>query len=362
MSKLIPLFLSLFLSSSAFADTVKLGVIAPLTGVRADAGSYIKNGFTLARDEINSDGTRRYKLTLIFEDDQYQPALAVTAFHKLKNIDFVQFVAGAHGSSVALALKPLAERTKTIVISVGAQADEVTGPNGYVFRILHSCKQEAPFLASFIASRMDGAELNMLTLQTAISPSYLSYFIPALATAGKKPGLHEEFDPAVTDFRPQLLKFKAKNTRHVFLIATPKHAGVILRQAAEIGLRSQFYNIAVESPETAALGGRAAEGFLYAYSYDNGSADSSVRRFAELYEKRFGEEPDTTAANSYDAAYILADCLEKSGADTNAVRRCFYQVKEYHGASGKFSIDENGDAVKEMFIKTIRDGKAVRFE
>ncbi len=343
-------------------ETIKIGVIAPLTGVRADAGEFTKNALTVAEEEINTDPARRFKMQFLFEDSRYEPAPAVSALHKLIDIDGVHYIIGPHGSSEVLAAAPVAEQAKVILIAPASQTSEVSQAGDYIFRVIHNSAQEAPVSASFVAQRMKSDTVHFLALNTAITDAYLKDFTPTFEKAGKKIGLVEKFDAKAGDFKTELAKIKSKNPTDIFLIATPKHAGLILKQASELGIKAQFYNIGVEGSDIIQIAGSAAEGLLYPYSYDSTGKDERVARFYTEYTMRFKREPDTVAANVYDAAFLLSGCAQQVGDEVEKVKQCLYATKNFSGASGVFSIDENGDAVKHIFFKTIRNGKFVTFE
>ena len=341
--------------------TIKIGVIAPLTGARADAGEYTKNALELAKVEINKK-FQKYTFDFILEDSQYEPLVAVSALNKLINLDGVKYVIGPYGSSEVMAAGPIAEQSKVMLLTPGAQTDEVSFLGDYIFRIIHHSSQEVPVFAPFVAQKMKGATLHFLTLNTAITDPYLKVFLPEIESRGKKTGLIERFDAKSADFRTELIKFKNANASDIFLIATPKHVAIIMQQAKDLGLNAQFYNIGVEGPELLSAKNNVTEGLFYPYSYDNSSSEPSIEKFYTDYTARFGSSPDTVAANTYDAAILLADCINEVGDDSLKVKECLYSVKDFEGAGGKFSIDSKGDAIKNIFVKTIRNGQFVKLE
>ncbi len=343
-------------------ETIKVGVIAPLTGVRADAGEFTKNALAIAEEEIARNKKLKYKIDFILEDTKYEPPVAVSALRKLLDFDKVHYVIGPYGSSEVNAAAPVAEQAKTIMILTGAQSEEISQLGDYIFRIIHNSAQEAPIFAKFIAGKVKSDTLHFLAINTAITDPYLKSFRPVFEAEGKKIGLVERFDQKATDFKTELTKIKAKNPTDIFLLASPKLVGLILKQANDLGIKAQFYNIGVEGPDLVAVGGQFAEGLLYPYSYDTKSSEPKVKEFYEEYVKRFKSEPDTIAANSYDAAQILSTCFEENGDDVEKVKACLYAIKDFKGASGIFSIDRNGDAIKNIFVKTVKDGKFVRYE
>jgi branched-chain amino acid transport system substrate-binding protein len=355
----VVLFTVFLAGEPAAAQSVRIGVLAPLTGMRADSGHYITKSLQLAGEEINQDAKRKYKLEFIFEDSKYEPAAAVTGTKKLIEVDKVSYIIGPHGSSETLAIAPIAEKARVILITPASQVEEISQAGDYIFRLIHNTTQEAPWFAEFVAQKMKSDTIHYLSINTAII-SYLTHFRPVLEKRGKKVGLVEEFDAKETDFRIPLLRIKAQHATDVFFIATPRQIPLILNQAKEIGLEVQFYTIGIEGPDILKAGA-LAEGLLYPYSYDNSDSDEPVRRFYQTYSARFHIEPDTIAANSYDAAFLLSNCFERFGTDSQNVKSCLYQTKNYHGASGTFSIDENGDAVKALIVKTVRNGKFAKY-
>ncbi len=283
---------------------VKIGVLAPLTGGRADAGEYMRNAPLIAEEEINSDKSKKYIVQLVLEDTQYMPNPAVTGAQKLINIDNVRYIIGPYGSSQVLAVAPVAEENKVILITPGGQADGISDAGDYIFRLIHHASQEAPVFAEFVARKMAGDTLHFIAVNNAFAPSYLGNFLPALERRGKRVGIKESFEPDATDFRTQLLKIKAQNPTDIFPIATPKQMGLILKQANELGIKANFYHIGVEGPELVEVAGALAEGIFYSYSYDSASAEESVRRFYELYNSRFNAGSDTGLPRTHMTACI----------------------------------------------------------
>lgn len=356
-------FLSVFcFCFPAAADPVEIGVLAALTGVRADGGAYIKNGLTLAQEQINNDPRRKYQLRYIFEDTEYSARLAVTAFHKVKDVNRVDYIIGGQGSSEALAIAPLAEQSKTIFISPSSGSDELTTAGDFIFRTQYNVQQEAPVNAETIFRHRRGSQLAIIAIDTAITPAYLRYFTPAFEKLGGSIVRVMQFQATDVDLRPYLILAKNLGAQDVFVIGAPIHMGYVMRQAAEMGFKAQFYGIGVEGDETIKVAGKDADGLIYPYSFDADSGQPRTREFVNKYLLQFKGYPDTIAANAYDAAYLLSDCFEKVGTQTDRVRDCLYQTKDYIGAGGILTIDRNGDAVKPLFIKTIRNGRFVRLE
>jgi len=358
---IIVLFVIVIATSKNSQSVIKIGVIGPFTGARSDAGESMKNALTIAEKEINSSSSLP-KIKLIYEDSKYDAPSAVSSFNKLKDVDGVNYIIGPFGSSEVLAVAPIAEKAQTIIITPSAQTPEISQAGDYIFRTIHNTAQEAPVFATYLGGILKNKTLDIVAINTAISDPYIKVFKPIFETAGGKIGLIEKFDSKEVDFKTILTKIKANKPTALFMISTTKQAGLIIKQANEMGISGiKFYGFGgTEGKEVVQVAGSLADGLIYPYSYDSNSPDSVMNSFRNKYFQLAGYEPDATAANSYDDLYLIVGCLKTNGNNVDKVKACLYATKDYIGASGKFSIDSNGDAVRTLIIKTIKDGKFVK--
>jgi branched-chain amino acid transport system substrate-binding protein len=81
--------------------------------------------------------------------------------------------------------------------------------------------------------------------------------------------------------------------------------------------------------------------------------------FVEAYKKKYnGKVPDAMAVLGYDAALVLADAMKRAGStEPAAVRDAIAATKDFSGASGKFSLNADRDAVKALVFIKIEDEK-----
>ena len=84
-------------------------------------------------------------------------------------------------------------------------------------------------------------------------------------------------------------------------------------------------------------------------------------KFVEAYKAEYGTEPSAVAALGFDAYLMILQAIEKAGGveDTVKIRDFLADTENFEGATGRFSLDENGDAIKDVIIKTVKDGKFV---
>jgi branched-chain amino acid transport system substrate-binding protein len=181
---------------------------------------------------------------------------------------------------------------------------------------------------------------------------------------GGKILISEGFEQDAKDFRTQLIKIKAKNPRVIFIPVYYIEAGLILKQAEELGIKAQFLSgDSIEKPEFIEIAGELAKGIIFgAPTYDPESRESLIKNFVDKYQSKFGREPAVVAAHAYDATNIIALTLEKCEENATCIKDELYKIKDFPGVSGKTSFDKNGDAIKEILLKTVKNGQFVPYE
>ncbi len=344
-------------------EVIKIGVVLPLTGPSSDGGGYIKNGLLLALDELDENQDFMYRYELLFQDSQYDPKTAVNAFRKLVDVDKVKYTIGAHGSSETLAITPIAEENKVILITPGSQSDKISQAGDYIFRTQINTAQESPFLAEHIFKAIGNEPLGLLLLNTDYGESMIQNFNPEFESLGGKIVGVERFEPKDIDYRTQLTKLKGKGVKHILIGGTRQNGGHIIKQAKELNMDVRFFATSpIEGKELLEIAGEAVDGLEYAYPYDPEGSSNEELAFREKYKQKYGSENEMLSANGYDTLKILSKCIEQEQNDVEKVKTCLYSTKNYAGAGGAFSFDQNGDAVKHLIIKTVKEGTFIKLK
>ncbi|MBN1332584.1 MAG: ABC transporter substrate-binding protein, partial [Synergistales bacterium] len=127
--------LSIFSGCAIAADTVKIGVLAPLTGFAADDGINVKNSVIMAADRLNAEGGLLGKqVELVIYDDRADPKEAVALAYKLIEQDrIVAFVAGSY-SFPSRAVAPIFQEAEIPLVAAYAIHPDVTAAGDYCFR------------------------------------------------------------------------------------------------------------------------------------------------------------------------------------------------------------------------------------
>ncbi|MCB2199032.1 penicillin-binding protein activator [bacterium] len=340
---------------------ITVGALLPLTGQGAAYGEAAKSGMDLALQQVNSSGGIDGKtLRIIYEDTQGDPKVGVSAFQKLVTVNHVPAVLGDLLSSVTLSVAPIANRREVVLLSPASSSPKLTEAGAYVFRNCPSDVYEGTVMADYASKTLGLKRVAILRINNEYGVGIGSVFKKEFVENGGTIVAEESYAEDATDFRTQIAKVAAQNPQAIYLLGY-KQMGYILRQASELGLKTQFLStVTFEDPEILKLAGDAADGVIYSASkFSPDNADETVQRFVDAYEAAYQSEPNIFAGLSYDAAQILVIAMRDGGTSGPQIREALHRVKDYPGVAGETAIDENGDAVLTPVLKTVKDGEFV---
>ena len=341
-------------------EEIKIGAIFALTADAAKYGERSKRGVELALEEINAKGGIRGKnINIIYEDSQGDPQKTVSAFRKLVDIEKVKFIIGPLSSPEVLAIAPIAEKKKVIILTPTASAPMITYAGDYIFRNVMSDVYEGEALAVFVFRNLKKTNAGVLYINNDFGIGLKESFKKKFEARGKVV-IEESFERRDMDFRTQLARIKAKNVEVLFVIGYAE-MGQVLRQTRELAVKTQIVSISMfEDPEILKVAGNVAEGVYYTYRvFDTENEEPIIQQFTKQFQEKYKEAPDIFTALSYDAMRILANALEKGGIDVEGCKKALYNIKDFPGVVGKTTFDENGDVIKPIGIKMVKNRKFV---
>ena len=342
------------------AQILKIGSIMPLTGAAAQYGHNCMNGIKLAEKEIKQSNSK-IKFEILFEDDNTDPKLAVSAFNKLVSVNKVPVVIGPLPSSNTMAVAPLANRNQVVLFSPGSSTPKLTSAGPYVFRNWQSDAFEAKIMADYLLKE-GKKRVAILAVNNDFGLALTDYFSTHFGSKGGEIVTTESFEQDATDFRAQLTKIKISNPDGLYLLSYPKETANIVNQTRQMNLTANIYGVAaMEDPSLISLAGNNAEGIIYTKAVEPGAGDPVYNNFVKAYKNEYGQEPGLIADTGYDAVKMLHKAIQKKETVFNGpyIAQQLGNIKDYPGASGLMSFDENGDIIKPVGIKSIRNGQFV---
>jgi len=339
-------------------EEIKIGVILTLSGDAAPYGRSAKDAIELGIGEINDGNLLGGKnIYLIYEDDQLDPKTGVSAFKKLVEVNKVSAVIGPLTSSVALAIAPVANERKIVLLSPSASSPSITEAGDYIFRNVASDEFESRVMAQYAYDSLKLRKVGIIHINNDFGVGYRQFFTKYFRDKGGEIPVAEVYEQGSSDFRTQLTKLKASSVEAIYVIGY-KEMGKVLRQAQELGLDVQFLSYsAIEDPDIISQARNSAEGVVYSrQSFDPNDPTDVVRKFSSSFRKVYNRDPDAYAALSYDSIMIMANAIADGGPTSEGIKKALYATQDFPGVTGKTSFDANGDVTKSISIKKIENG------
>jgi len=180
---------------------IKIGSIGPLTGAAASYGEKMTRAIDLAINEINEKGGINGKKVVVkHEDDKLEAKDGVSAFQKLVSADKAVAIIGAAGSSVTLAISPVAESNKVVLITPISSAVAISKAGDFVFRICPSDALQGKIVAKWVIEK-GFKNAAILYLNNDYGTGLKDGFKEEYAKLGGQVVIEEAFEKGATDFR-----------------------------------------------------------------------------------------------------------------------------------------------------------------
>jgi branched-chain amino acid transport system substrate-binding protein len=326
-------------------ESVKFGIIAPLTGDGAQFGEALTKAMDIVKSELKGQDTH-FSYEFSIEDDQLQNAKSVSAFQKLTSIDgasAVLLVASGAGNAVA----PLAEQQKILACAIASDGNIVKGRK-YVFKHWVTTQAEAQKYVE---------ELDRRGLKTVALVGLNQQGVRATLDSVKEliPGRivsEEYFEPGTKDFRTIILKVKEKNPDTLLFETLPGPQTAFMQQLSELGYTGDVSSIEGFEYEPEALP------YLEGRWYINSAEESG--HFKEEYEKMYGTKPLVASGNAYDCLRLMIRAYEDTQSkDPATVMSELHNIKDYDGALGKVYLDDGNSVQSQAAVKEVRNGTFV---
>jgi branched-chain amino acid transport system substrate-binding protein len=341
-------------------DVIKIAIAGPMTGDQAKMGMDFRNGATLAVEEWNSrGGVLGKKIELIVSDDQHDPKQAVSLANKMVN-EGAAGVIGHFNSSCSIPASDVYNRAGIPMITPGSTNPQLT-EKGYrnVFRVCGRDDQQGKVGAEFVSRNLQLKRVAVLHDKTTYGQGLADEFKRFLAE-GVEVVYYEGIVQGDKDFKMILTAVKNRNPELIFFGGIYPEAGLLVKQAKELGLNAPFMSGdgTIDPKFIEIAGPQAAEGTFLTFSPDPNNIPTA-RTFIEHYRARFGEL-GPYSIYAYDATNLLLTAIrEAQSAEGEQIIDRLHSL-EFDAALGKITFDARGDVTVSPYVVWItRDGKFV---
>lgn len=298
-------------------ETIKVGIILPLTGGQAAFGEIEKNSFVMALDEINAaGGVNGKKIEFVYEDDTGKPEVARAAAEKLISKDKVAMLGGGYGSSETFAIAGVAQQSGIPFLVNTGSADKITEQKwNYVFRLNPPVSDYPEGLETFLTEVVKPKTAVILYEDSAFGSSGSKTFEKTCQRLGIKVIMNEGYSKGGVDFKPLLVKVKEAKPDLVYMISYLMDASLLMRQSMELRVDPKLFvggAAGFTLPEFPKNAGKAAERVFSATLWYQSLPYPGAKTYYDNYVKKYNKPTEYHGAEAYSAAFVIADTLKRA--------------------------------------------------
>jgi branched-chain amino acid transport system substrate-binding protein len=333
---------------NAHADTLKIGMVQPLTGAAAESGKYQVQGAKLAIEGVNkAGGVLGRQVELVVEDDQTTNPGAVLAFSKLaSDPDIVAFIGSVRSTQVQAMSPDIQKYGKPVMIG-GTDPTLTHSGNPWLFRCRPNDSFSARVMADLGLNTLGKKKWAIVHSTDTFGTNGMKNLVAALKAAGVEPVLIQGYTNNSQDFTPVALAVRQSGADILGSYFTfETDAGIFAKQLRQLGATLDWIGSASNATATALkLGGASLNGTYTVVDFNKDSSPTA-QDFATRYNDAYKATADLFGAWTYDAATILTEAIKTAGStDPAKIREAILAVKGKPGAEGIYDFDQNGDGL-----------------
>lgn len=349
-------------STAADGETIKIGVLAPLTGDVSVYGIAANNGINLAIDEINKKGGVLGKqVELITADEKGDVTEASNAYLNIAGKGIVGLIGDVTSKPCMAVAELAAEENMPMITPTGTAADITTyGEN--VFRACFIDPYQGEVMATYAADKMSAKNVAVLyNTSDDYSGGLADSFVKTFEAKGGKISAKLGYGADDKDFKTQLTQVVAGKPDALFIPDYYNKVALIATQAREVGYKGPL------------LGGDGWDGVLgvldkskvsvvdnsyFSNHYSVTDTDEVVVNFLKNFQAKYNETPNAFAALGYDAAYMMCNAIEKAASTDKQAIVDALKATDYTGVTGQMTFDENRNPIKTVAVIKLLNGEA----
>lgn len=337
-------------------DIVKIGAIGAKTGDAATHG--YSTFFPILRywaDVINTDGGLLGRKVQVLEYDNQSTVLGSRAAAKKAIADGVVCVIGPLWSSHAMGMAPVCQEAKVPMITPSATNPDVTHIGDYIFRTCFTDAFQGVVMANFARRDLHAQTAAVMhqagdTYSIGLSEAFTAQF----KSQNGRVLLESPYLKGDTDYSDAVAKLKQLRPDVVFIAGYAREAAFMIRQSRKKGIEATFLGGDGWGVQLHVYGGEAVVGGYKSDHWHAASRNSLSRALILDHGKTAYQQMapvDAAAALTYDAASVFVNAVRRAGTFApEKVRDALAETRNFKGATGVITIDENRNAAKSAAI------------
>src|ERR1700733_6144063 len=355
-------------AQNAAPETIKIGLVMPMTGVQGAVGREISDAAKLYMAQ-HGDTVAGKKIELIVRDDQSVPDNAKRLAQELIVNDKVNFL-GAGLTPSAMSMAPIATEAKVPTVVMISGTSVVTERSPYYVRTSFTLGQQSGIIADWAIK--NGAKKAVSVLSDWAPGAEAGKVFEANFTKGGGQILDTLKVPlANADFAPFLQRAADLHPDTLFVFVPAGQAGTFARQFAERGLDKSGIRLVgpgdITDDDDLPTTGDTLLGVVTAGIYSAAHPSALNKEYVAAYQKATGHRPNFISVGGYDGMHLIYEALKKTGGNTEAdAVVAAMKGMSWESPRGPISIDpETRDIIQNVYIRKVekKDGQpwAVEF-
>ena len=337
------------------ADTVKIGLMAPLTGSWASEGQGMKKIVELLAEQQNAKGGVLGKqIEVVTEDDGGDPRTASLAAQRLTTRGVVGVV-GTYGSSVTEASQAIYDEVGLPQIANGSSAIRLTEKGFKHFFRTAPRDDEQGRMAARTIDKLGFKKVAILHDNTSYAKGLADEANALLKGQGAEVVFFDALTPGERDYTAILTKLKGADPDVVLFTGYYPEAGLLLRQKKNMNWTVPFLGgDATNNVDLIKIAGKeAAEGFYFLSPPQPRDLDApDAAAFLADYQKKYNDLPPSIWAVLAGDGFrvMVAGIAGAKSTDGDKIAEYLHKdLKDYPGLSGPISFDAKGDREGEVY-------------
>lgn len=324
-------------------DTIKIGMVASLSGDQRAWGEDSRDGAQMAVDEFNAaGGLAGKKVSMDVGDSASKPEAAKTAAEKLLS-DGVIGIVGEVASGHTIQIAKSAFEKNVPVVAIGATKTTLTDNGANIFRVCYTDDFQGPVIAAFAYDKLHIKTVAIMTdnkqpYSQGLSASFKDTFV----SLGGQIVAEETYETGQNQFSGQITEIASKNPGGVFMSGYFPEVGPLAQQLRQAGVKAVFMGgDGWDSPQLLESGSDAIIGSYFCNHYNNKDNRPQVTEFLKKYVEKFKKRPGTTmAALGYDAMSVTLDALKRAKTPITSLTltEAIADIEGFKGVSGDITL------------------------
>jgi branched-chain amino acid transport system substrate-binding protein len=364
---------------------IKIVSSLPRTGSANSQTSSMVNGLKMAIEEV---GGKVGDDSIMYEDwddasperGEWDPSLEIAnAQNAVRDMDIMAYI-GTYNSGAAKLSMPILNKASLLMVSpantytgltkpgMGTESEpQAYRPSGKInyFRVVPADDIQGE-VAAMWAKELGVKKVFILHDRELYGKGIADVFKRACAKLGIEVVGYEGIDPKAANYRSLVTKIRGAGAELVYFGGTTQtNAGQVAKDLVSGGAKVKFMSpdgtreqAFIEAAGKDALDGRS---YVTFGGLPPGELKGKGKDFYENYKKKYNAEPEAYAVYGYEAGRVVLEAIRRAGVkDREAITAAARSLKDFDGALGKWSFDENGDTtLKVMVVEMVKDGKFV---